>query len=318
MTGACRREVLGAIRVRSLELANERLGLAFKRQGSSWKALCPFHRESTPSFDYRDDTRTFRCFGCGWAGGDIFALYTAMHSGATFREAVAALGGGTLGSAKRGAEQAVEAMLGSAKIARTTPHAAAPAHAAEPSRHPYCAGRWRYTDAEGRTLGYQDRITDGAGKRFTSWRWDESAASWEPRAIAKPRPLYGLADLTLRPDAAVIVCEGEKTTDAARATFPGHVCVTSMGGSAAPRSTDWTGLRLRTVRLWPDNDGAGYRYACDVAAILAAMGTQLLVVRPSPSMPSGWDLADPLPAGTSLRDLHRLLIEARSLEGTRR
>lgn len=317
MNGTRRSEDLGAIRARSLELARNRLGLVFKRQGGSWKALCPFHRETTPSFDYREDTRTFRCFGCGWAGGDIFALYTAMHSGTTFPAAVAVLGMTTAGRSPAGAPRTFEDRDQGAKAGPTTPRPVAPADATEPIRHPRCVGRWRYTDAEGRTLGYQDRINDDAGKRFTSWRWNARGAAWEPRAVEKPRPLYGVADLYQAPHAPVLVCEGEKAADAAREAFPRLVCVTSMGGSGAPRSTDWTPLRRRDVRLWPDNDAAGYRYACHVAAILAAIGTTLLVVRPSLSMPGGWDLADPLPNGTSPEDLHRLLSEARSLEGKR-
>lgn len=317
MNGAYRREDRGAIRARSLELACEHFGLVFKRQGASWKARCPFHRETTPSFDYREDTSTFRCFGCGWAGGDIFALYTAMHPGTTFPEAVAALGTTAAGRTPTGAMRTFEDRDQGAKVGPATPRAVAPAATLEPPRHPRCVGRWRYTDTEGRTLGYQDRINDDSGKRFMSWRWNDSASKWDAKAVEKPRPLYERADLHLRPEAPVLVCEGEKAADAARRAFPEHVCITSMGGSGAPHSADWSPLRRRNVRLWPDNDAAGYRYACEVAAILAAMGTPLLVVRPSPSMPGGWDLADPLPNGTSLEDLHQLLSEARRLEGRR-
>ena len=35
----------------------------------NFKALCPFHKETTPSFLIKEDTNTFKCFGCG-AGGD--------------------------------------------------------------------------------------------------------------------------------------------------------------------------------------------------------------------------------------------------------
>jgi len=33
------------------------------------KAICPLHKETTPSFLIKEDTNTFKCFGCG-AGGD--------------------------------------------------------------------------------------------------------------------------------------------------------------------------------------------------------------------------------------------------------
>ncbi len=42
-----------------------------KRAGSSYKALCPFHQEKTPSFTVSQQRQSFHCFGCG-AGGSVF------------------------------------------------------------------------------------------------------------------------------------------------------------------------------------------------------------------------------------------------------
>ena len=42
-----------------------------KRAGSSFKALCPFHQEKTPSFNVSSQRQSFHCFGCG-AGGSVF------------------------------------------------------------------------------------------------------------------------------------------------------------------------------------------------------------------------------------------------------
>ena len=44
-----------------------------KKSGSSYKGLCPFHSEKTPSFHVFPHTGTWKCFGCG-AGGDIFTF----------------------------------------------------------------------------------------------------------------------------------------------------------------------------------------------------------------------------------------------------
>src|ERR671937_711614 len=40
-----------------------------RKQGSSYKGLCPFHQEKTPSFSVMPERGTYHCFGCG-EGGD--------------------------------------------------------------------------------------------------------------------------------------------------------------------------------------------------------------------------------------------------------
>ncbi|MBA3415479.1 MAG: DNA primase, partial [Chloroflexia bacterium] len=36
-----------------------------KKTGRSYKGLCPFHQEKTPSFIVFPDSGNFHCFGCG-------------------------------------------------------------------------------------------------------------------------------------------------------------------------------------------------------------------------------------------------------------
>ena len=47
--------------------------VAMKRVGRNWVGLCPFHGERTPSFNVREETGRYRCWGCG-ASGDIFTF----------------------------------------------------------------------------------------------------------------------------------------------------------------------------------------------------------------------------------------------------
>lgn len=44
-----------------------------KKAGSSYKGLCPFHNEKTPSFTVDKKKQLFHCFGCG-AGGDVVSF----------------------------------------------------------------------------------------------------------------------------------------------------------------------------------------------------------------------------------------------------
>lgn len=55
-----------------------------KPVGSSYKGLCPFHKEKSPSFNVSPDKGMFHCFGCG-KGGDLFSFIMEME-GLTFME----------------------------------------------------------------------------------------------------------------------------------------------------------------------------------------------------------------------------------------
>ena len=60
-----------------------------RRSGRSWKGLCPFHGEKTPSFTVNPERQVWHCFGCG-KGGDAFAWLMEMEK-VTFPEALQVL-----------------------------------------------------------------------------------------------------------------------------------------------------------------------------------------------------------------------------------
>lgn len=59
--------------------------LELKKSGSEFKALCPFHKEKTPSFYVVPDKGFYKCFGCG-AAGDVFD-FLMKQGGLSFPEA---------------------------------------------------------------------------------------------------------------------------------------------------------------------------------------------------------------------------------------
>ena len=50
-----------------------------RKAGSTYKGLCPFHQEKSPSFTVSPARGTFKCFGCG-EGGDAIAFVTKLES----------------------------------------------------------------------------------------------------------------------------------------------------------------------------------------------------------------------------------------------
>ncbi|MBI3827028.1 MAG: DNA primase [Candidatus Rokubacteria bacterium] len=60
-----------------------------RKAGATWKGLCPFHGEKTPSFIVNPRRGIFKCFGCG-VGGDAFGFLMRQDK-LSFPEAVRAL-----------------------------------------------------------------------------------------------------------------------------------------------------------------------------------------------------------------------------------
>jgi DNA primase len=60
--------------------------VSLKRVGNSYKGLCPFHSEKTPSFHVNREQGFFHCFGCN-VGGNVFK-FLELHEKASFPEAV--------------------------------------------------------------------------------------------------------------------------------------------------------------------------------------------------------------------------------------
>jgi DNA primase len=70
-----------------VQVVQERVPL--RRSGATWKGLCPFHGEKTPSFHVNGDKGFFHCFGCG-VGGDVIK-FIELFDKVSFPEAVRSL-----------------------------------------------------------------------------------------------------------------------------------------------------------------------------------------------------------------------------------
>ena len=60
--------------------------IPLKKAGANFTALCPFHKEKSPSFNVNASRQIFHCFGCH-KGGDVFT-FVKEYENISFVEAV--------------------------------------------------------------------------------------------------------------------------------------------------------------------------------------------------------------------------------------
>jgi KaiC/GvpD/RAD55 family RecA-like ATPase len=110
---------------------------------------------------------------------------------------------------------------------------------------------------------------------------------WHSKHPPIPKPLYGLNRLSTMPTATVLLCEGEKSADAAQERFPDCACLSWCGGAKAAQHADVSPLAKRGVLIWPDNDAEGQ----EAAVILQRAIPHARVLRVN-DLPLGGDAAD--------------------------
>lgn len=71
-----------------VQIISEYISLKRTKYGN-WVGLCPFHKESTPSFFVSPKEQIFYCFGCGHQGDVI--TFLMEKSSLTFAEAIKTL-----------------------------------------------------------------------------------------------------------------------------------------------------------------------------------------------------------------------------------
>lgn len=252
-------------------------------QRNGFHAQCPAHKDSTPSLSVRQAPN----------GG----VYLKCFKGCTYQQIRDALAGTT-----------------------PSPYTSAPLVPAEewvhctPARlpggeplHPILGkpvGMWAYKTLAGGIWAIVCRFATPKGKEIRplalyrlsttgelKWRW-----SCPPG----PRPLlyWSTHYMTAPSNSEILVVEGEKAADAADYYIP---AVTWLGGSSAVDKTDWSPLAGRDVILLPDFDEPGRRCMWQIAERLVRLGARVRFAYPPPGVPEGWDCADPMPEGWTLR-----------------
>lgn len=309
------------------------------KRGPEYEACCPFHTEDTPSFKVNAAKQFFHCFGCG-AHGDAIG-FLMQYSGLDFKAAVEQLGGGATGKDSLPVPTPTPAP---AREKVRTPWIpvlpALPAAGPAPKAH-LVRGLpqriWTYYAASGMVLGHVFRfVTSDGGKEVlplvTAVNQDTGAQEWRWMAFPEPRPLYGLDRLAARPEATVLLVEGEKCADAGHEELPDLVVVSWPGGGKADGKVDWSPLAGRKVitwadadakrvpltpaekaagvdqssrPLWPDDEQPGAQTMARIRERLRSMDCKVWDVRlpPAGSKPDGWDIADAVMEGLKGKEL---------------
>jgi len=295
-------------------------GIDLKKSGREWKCACPLHQDKTASFTVyqgRKGHQLFKCFGCD-EHGDVVDFVRA-YDGVEFSEACRILGGEKSPPASRPERPALpeaadpyadwHAMPPPADApplvaGQRTPPIFNPKNDEKPvtSYKPVSVHAYRF--ASGKPYAYVLRV-EIDGRKITpliAWCRNEKTGQegWSHYVLQAPRRLYGLQDLAARPQAPVVVVEGEKCADALAAALPSHVVVSWAGGGKAAAKSDWSPLAGRDVIIWPDADEEGTRTVegwSGKPGLLDLIPAPARVARPAASAPKGWDCADAIADG---------------------
>lgn len=314
-------------------------GEKLTKDGDEWRCCCPFHAEDTPSFTiYRDGSSVWKyhCFGCGAHGDNID--FVKERYGKDVAEAVKIIDGEDAGRTrpldKRKWQSESRSPYEGYEIGRPPPETppilarAKTPPLLNPKRIDPKTGKpklvvyvpsmvFPYLTRDGELIGYVLRVEismRGKTEKITPgiwWTKNEAAnfEGWSHGSFPAPRPLYGLDRLARRPNAQVLLVEGEKCADAGNALAQEVgkqlVAVTWMGGGKSLKKVDWSPLAGRSVIIWPDNDPEGWRTAmgwaapggewhkglCDYAFDAGAVKIKIVHITAG-ARPDGWDIAD--------------------------
>lgn len=289
------------------------------KRGHEYVACCPFHEEKSPSFTISPAKGFYYCFGCG-ASGDAVG-FVKDYEGISFPAAVERINGSL--PSPENAKSTAKKIQKPSEWMQICP---VPDDAPDPDFAHFRLGSpvsiWDYFDSDGALIGYVARFDLNENGKISketlplcyAVNIDTGKKRWRWKAFEAPRPLFGLEQLTARPESKVMVCEGEKATIASRSIFQSFVSVSWPGGCGSVDRADFGVLAGRSVTLWPDWDWKPYKDNHPMAGKIMPLAEQpgvvamravyeaikdiakeVRIVPPMNDSPNGWDLADPAP-----------------------
>lgn len=259
-------------------------GLSATESGKGWLAHCPAHDDKNPSLSIDEGQDGKPLFFCR-SGCEQGAIISALRDCGLWPETPT---GRVLNKNTAGFSYAGPTDRQPSKAELELPNIGE------------LEAVYEYLDENGRCLGFQRRFRTADGKTFrplTPWKYTDGIVQWEPKGFPKPLPIFGADHLANRPDALVLVVEGEKTAEAARPLFPDYVVVSWPSGGKSVDKANWQPLASRSVVIWPDADNAGKNAGKKLRDLLCPMARTVVLIDIPTDLPEGWDLADPAPDG---------------------
>jgi hypothetical protein len=155
---------------------------------------------------------------------------------------------------------------------------------------------------------YHKRLDFEGGGKSLWWEDEEGKRQLPPEVKLADLPLWRMGDIYQHPTRPVIICEGEKDTDAL--CEAGLLAVGTYGADVIPSEAVLQRLIGHKVYLWPDADAVGRKHMGTIAQRLAEVGWQCYLLEWEDA-PRGGGAADWFAAGKTVEELRDLAKEAK-------
>jgi hypothetical protein len=227
--------------------------------GNEYQALCPFHDDTDPSFNFNNQNGAYYCHGCGKKGG-FFHFYAKINGHDTKRDFPKILKG-------------IAADFG--------------INSDKPKRR--IIATYDYVDLQGNCLfqvcrmepkSFRQRRPDGKGGWIYKDVFNKQKGGVDPI-------LYNLPQVHQAQE--VLLVEGEKDVETLKDL--GFVATTCPMGAKKWREAYNETLKGKDVVLIPDNDNEGRQYMAQVGAAIKD-GVASLKWLEVPELPSKGDISD--------------------------
>ena len=260
----------------SIVSALQQRGCDPHHDGDGWRAKCPCHEGTTTNSLAISADGKMHCFGCDANTGHILKELGLVEKSAYTPKSKVMIDGKSV-TLHDSEQEAIDAAAWSVCDKAKTPKR-------PPDR------LHRYHDKDGNHI-FTVVVWKFSPEKKEARQIRKHEGGWICKAMKAARPLFHLPDVIEA--SSVIVCEGEKTSEALRSI--GLVATTPSQGAMSPKKTDWSVLADKCVTITVDNDDAGREFGKLVIDLLPESVVSVKVVELKddwPELPVKGDAAD--------------------------